>query len=84
MNQGCGAPALEVEVVDTVGAGDAFNAGLAAGLAEGMSIERAIALGVTAASLSTRKRDTIESYPRREEVDGRVDEVAARMERWSK
>jgi ribokinase len=77
-------PALEVEVVDTVGAGDAFNAGLAAGLAEGMPMERAIAMGVTAASLSTRKRDTIESYPRREEVDGRVDETMARIERWSK
>jgi ribokinase len=75
-------PALAVEVVDTVGAGDAFNAGLAVGLAEGMPMERAVAMGVTAASLSTRRRDTIESYPRREEVDSRVDEVAARIERW--
>jgi len=77
-------PALEVEVVDTVGAGDAFNAGLAVGLAEGMPIERAIAMGVTVASLSTRRRDTIESYPRREEVDSRVDETMARIERLSK
>ena len=76
-------PALEVEVVDTVGAGDAFNAGLAAGLAEGMPMERAIAIGVTAASLSTRRRDTIESYPRREEVDSRMDEVVTRIERWT-
>ena len=77
-------PALAVAAVDTVGAGDAFNAGLAVGLAEGMPIERAIAMGVTAASLSTRRRDTIESYPRREEVDRRVDEVLAGIERWSK
>lgn len=73
-------PALEVEVLDTVGAGDAFNAGLATGLSEGQPLERAIAMGVTAASLSTRKRETIESYACREEVDSRVAEVLARIE----
>jgi len=31
-----------------------------------------------------RKRDTIVSYPRREEVDRREDEVMAGIERWSK
>ena len=62
-------PALPVEVVDTVGAGDAFNAGLAVGLSEGKSILEAIALGVTAASLSTRRRETISSYTSRAEVD---------------
>jgi len=63
-------PALPVEeVVDTVGAGDAFNAGLAVGLSEGKSILEAIALGVTAASLSTQRRETIPSYAYREEVD---------------
>ena len=63
-------PALPVKVVDTVGAGDAFNAGLAVGLAEGRSMLEAIALGVTAASLSTQTRETIESYVRRPEVTG--------------
>jgi ribokinase len=62
-------PALPVKVVDTVGAGDAFNAGLAVGLSEGMPVLEAIVLGVTAASLSTRRRETIESYARRAEVD---------------
>jgi ribokinase len=71
-------PALEVEVVDTVGAGDAFNAGLAAGLSEHMSVEDAISLGVTAASLSTRKRETIESYPYRDEVDIWLHEMRAK------
>ena len=74
-------PALAVEVVDTVGAGDAFNAGLAVGLSEGQPIERAIALGVTAASLCTRKRETIESYARRDEVDSRVGEVLTRIDK---
>jgi ribokinase len=70
-------PALPVEVVDTVGAGDAFNAGFAVGLAEGKPVLEAIALGVTAASLSTRRRETIESYARRDEVDGHVGKVLA-------
>jgi ribokinase len=62
-------PALPVQVVDTVGAGDAFNAGLAVGLSEGMGTLEAIALGVTAASLSAQRRETIASYALREEVD---------------
>ncbi len=62
-------PALKVKVVDSVGAGDAFNAGLAVGLAENKSLEEAITFGITAASLSTQKRETIESYPTRKEVD---------------
>jgi ribokinase len=62
-------PALPVQVVDTVGAGDAFNAGLAVGLSEGKSLLEAIALGVTAASLSTQRRETIPSYAYRAEVD---------------
>jgi ribokinase len=68
-------PALPVQVVDTVGAGDAFNAGLAVGLSEGRPVPEAIALGVTAASLSTQRRETIESYPVRAEVDAHVAKV---------
>ena len=62
-------PAVPVLVVDTVGAGDAFNAGLAVGLSEKKSTFEAIALGVTAASLSTQRRETIASYAYRAEVD---------------
>jgi ribokinase len=72
-------PALPVRVVDTVGAGDAFNAGLAVGLSEGRPALESIALGVTAASLSTRRRETIDSYAFRPEVDehaGKVLEAA--------
>jgi ribokinase len=68
-------PALPVEVVDTVGAGDAFNAGLAVGLSEGRPMLEAIALGVTAASLSTQRRETIESYVYRAEVDQHAGKV---------
>ena len=68
-------PALEVDVVDSVGAGDAFNAGLAVGLSENMPLPEAIDLGVTSASLSTRKRETIASYPYRKEVNNRIKEL---------
>ena len=68
-------PALKVTPVDTVGAGDAFCAGLAVGLGESMGVAEAIAMGVTTASLSTLKRETLASYPYRGEVDERIGEV---------
>ena len=68
-------PALPVQVVDSVGAGDAFNAGLAVGLSEGKPVGESIALGVTAASLSTQHRETIESYHRRPDVDAHLPQV---------
>jgi ribokinase len=77
--------ALAVEAIDVVGAGDAFNAGLAVGLAENREMLDAICLGITVASLSTEKRETIDSYPRRAEVNGRIREVrtAAEAESWA-
>jgi ribokinase len=68
-------PALPVKVVDTVGAGDAFNAGLAVGLSEGRPMLESITLGVTAASLSTRRRETIDSYVYRAEADREAGKV---------
>jgi len=68
-------PALKVNPIDTVGAGDAFNAGLAVGLSENESVPHSIALGITAASLSTEKRETLASYPYRPEVNQRLPEI---------
>ncbi|MCL2658922.1 MAG: ribokinase [Acidobacteriaceae bacterium] len=65
-------PALPVAVVDTVGAGDAFNAGLATALSERWPFEESLRMAIIAASLSTRKRGTIESYPYRAEVDAHL------------
>jgi len=64
-------PALKVNPIDTVGAGDAFNAGLS----EGESVPHSIALGITTASLSTEKRETLASYPYRTQVDQRLPEI---------
>ncbi|BAU10201.1 ribokinase [Leptolyngbya sp. NIES-3755] len=48
-------PAFSVNAIDTVAAGDAFNAGLAAALSEGLPIREAIVWGAAAGALSTTK-----------------------------
>jgi sugar/nucleoside kinase (ribokinase family) len=47
------APALEVEPVDTTGAGDCFAAGFILGLASGYSLEKSLQYGNIAGGLST-------------------------------
>ncbi len=47
-------PALPVEVVDTVGAGDTFDAGFIYGFLHNWSLEKALQLGVACGSLSTQ------------------------------
>ncbi len=61
-------PAASVNVIDTTGAGDAFVGGFAAGLASGMSLTDAVALGGACGSLSTTKEGTQLSYPDASEV----------------
>jgi sugar/nucleoside kinase (ribokinase family) len=48
------APALDVDVVDTVGAGDSFDAGFLAGFLGARSLEHSLALACACGSLSTR------------------------------
>ena len=60
---------LSNPVVDTTGAGDAFNAGYAGALTEGQSIKDAIAFATATAGLSTTKIGTANSMPSREEID---------------
>ena len=60
---------LSNPVVDTTGAGDAFNAGFAAALTENQSIRDAIAFASATAGLSTTKIGTANSMPSREEID---------------
>ncbi len=63
-------PAYEVEVVDTISAGDAFSGALAVALGEGRSMEEAVRYGATAGALAVTKRGVQTAMPTRAEVDG--------------
>ncbi len=56
-------------VVETTGAGDAFNGGFAVGLGEGMDVVEAARFGCAVAGLSVTRAGTAPSMPRRSEVD---------------
>ena len=61
-------PAIEVSAVDTTGAGDAFNAGLAMALACGAGLEDAGRFAVVTGGLSVTREGVIPSLPHAEEV----------------
>ena len=61
-------PAITVSAVDTTGAGDAFNAGLALALASGADLEAAVRFAVIAGGLAVTKEGVIPSLPRIDEV----------------
>jgi len=60
--------AMRVSAVDSTGAGDAFNAGLATALAFGEGLESAVEFGVITGGLAVMKDGVIPSLPSREEV----------------
>ena len=60
---------LSNPVVDTTGAGDAFNAGFAVALTENKVIKEAILFASATAGLSTTKIGTAKSMPNRDEID---------------
>lgn len=63
-------PAIDAgPVVETTGAGDAFNGGLAVALAEGKDIVEAVRFGCAVAGISVTRPGTAQSMPRRGEVD---------------
>jgi ribokinase len=61
-------PAIQLRAVDTTGAGDAFNAGLATALASGETLESAVEFAVVTGGLAVTREGVIPSLPRREEV----------------
>jgi sugar/nucleoside kinase (ribokinase family) len=65
------APALTVDTVDSVGAGDSFNAGFIAGLLEGRPLEDTLALANACGALSMRAAGGTASQPTRAEVSVR-------------
>ncbi|MBD2359375.1 ribokinase [Tolypothrix sp. FACHB-123] len=58
-------PVFPIQVVDTVAAGDAFNAGLAAALYEGLSLHQAVMWGAAAGALAATKPGAQTSLPDR-------------------
>lgn len=63
-------PALSAgPVVETTGAGDAFNGGLAAALAEGMAPLDAIRFGTATAAISVTRPGTAPSMPDRKDIE---------------
>ncbi len=62
-------PAFEVDVVDTTGAGDAFNGTLATYLARNMPLEPAVRHAVGAGALACTKLGVIPSLPRLDELE---------------
>jgi len=56
-------------VVETTGAGDAFNGGLAVALAEGMTPEAALRFANATAAISVTRPGTAPSMPARAEID---------------
>jgi ribokinase len=61
-------PAYQVTAVDTVAAGDAFNGGLAAALAEGQTFVEALQWGLAVSALSVTKAGAQPSMPDRSAV----------------
>jgi len=61
-------PAVPMLAVDTTGAGDAFNAGLATALASGGSLEAAVQFAVVTGGLAVTKEGVIPSLPSCDEV----------------
>jgi ribokinase len=62
-------PAFEVEAIDTVGAGDAFNAGFSVALAEGRTRTEAVRFAAAAAAISVTRNGAVASLPMREECE---------------
>lgn len=65
-------PARSVRAVDTTGAGDAFNAGFATGLASGLSVGDALDLGIRAGAFCVTRLGVIDGLPTREQLDAEV------------
>jgi len=56
-------------VVETTGAGDAFNGGFAVALSDGMDLVEAAHFGCAAAGISITRPGTASSMPTRAEID---------------
>ena len=62
-------PAYHVEAIDTTGAGDAFNGGLVAALAEGKNLWEAAGFANALAAVAVQRLGTTPAMPTREEIE---------------
>jgi len=63
-------PAIHAgDVAETTGAGDAFNGGFAAALADGLSLQDALRFATATAALSVTRQGAAASMPERAEID---------------
>ncbi|HEY60066.1 MAG TPA: ribokinase [Anaerolineae bacterium] len=68
-------PGIAVDVVDTTGAGDAFNSGLAMALAEGKDLEYAVKFANCAGAIECKELGVIPAMGDRETVEGLYNKV---------
>ncbi len=61
-------PAISIRAVDTTGAGDAFNAGLAVALACGTGLEAAVRFAVITGGLAVTKQGVVPALPHLDDV----------------
>lgn len=59
---------LDVKIIDTTGAGDAFNGGFLHGICQGYSVDDAAILGTITAGLKVMGRGAVESLPQGKDV----------------
>ena len=62
-------PPFQVEAVDSVAAGDAFNGALAVSLAEGATLDQSVRMAAAAGALAVTKSGAQDSMPYRSEVE---------------
>ncbi len=65
-------------VVETTGAGDAFNGGFAVALSEGRDVIDAVRFGCATAGISVTRAGTAPSMPARSEIDALLEKAATR------
>jgi len=62
-------PAFKVNAIDTVAAGDAFNAGFSVAIAEGKSTAEAVRWGAAAGAIATTRKGALPAMPYRDELE---------------
>jgi ribokinase len=72
-------PSYQVNVVDTTAAGDAFVAGLAVGLAEGLPLEEAARWGNAAGAIAVTRLGAQPAMPTRAELQAMLDTPGSKI-----